>query len=127
MQVVAVYRNLLRKGFVFNIKDPKTGLVIDRSETVYLKDCTMKVSEAGRQRVLKERRKNVHSYIVGKRLKHWPAFKGTAMIARRIKYNPYISGYFYIDEGVQNFGWPVLEAEYVTIEKGVVCAWEKLK
>jgi hypothetical protein len=33
-----------------------------------LADVTFKVSEAGRQRVIKEKRKNVHAYICGKLL-----------------------------------------------------------
>jgi len=35
------------------------------STTLMLTDCRFKVSEAGRQRVIKEQRKNVHAGIVG--------------------------------------------------------------
>jgi len=52
---------------VFSSKNVKTGLV-DKdlySTTVKLVDCVFKVSEAGRQRVLKEQRKNVHAGVVG--------------------------------------------------------------
>ena len=39
--------------------------MIAHSSMVEMSDCTFKVSEAGRQRVLAEKRKNVHAGIVG--------------------------------------------------------------
>ncbi len=61
-----VYFNLHRK--VWSIKaleGPNKGRVIAHSDLVEMSDCTFKVSEAGRQRVLAEKRKNVHAGIVG--------------------------------------------------------------
>lgn len=61
-----VYFNLHRK--VWSIKaleGPNKGRVIAHSTVVEMSDCTFKVSEAGRQRVLAEKRKNVHAGIVG--------------------------------------------------------------
>jgi hypothetical protein len=66
IQKVAVYFNLHKK--VFSIKalnGPFKGRVIGHSDYVELENCTFKVSEAGRQRVLREKRKNVHAYVVG--------------------------------------------------------------
>ena len=60
-----VYYNLHRK--LFSCKDTKTGLV-DKgmyTNSLMIEDCDFKVSEKGRQRVLKEKRKNVHAGIVG--------------------------------------------------------------
>jgi hypothetical protein len=62
-QKVFVYFNLHKK--IFSVKDVKTGLVVAHTESINLTDCTFKVSEAGRQRVLKEQRKNVHAGVVG--------------------------------------------------------------
>ncbi|AYP68713.1 hypothetical protein BpsS36_00007 [Bacillus phage vB_BpsS-36] len=62
-QRVFVYFNLHRK--VFSVKDLKTGLVVAHTDEINLYDCTFKVSEAGRQRVLKEQKKNVHAGVVG--------------------------------------------------------------
>lgn len=39
--------------------------VVGHAEEVRLRGCTFKVYEAGRQRVLKEHRKNVHAYVRG--------------------------------------------------------------
>lgn len=61
-----VYFNLHRK--VWSIKaleGEHKGRVIAHSSMVEMSDCTFKVSEAGRQRVLRDKRKNVHAGIVG--------------------------------------------------------------
>lgn len=63
---VFVYFNLHRKLWsVKALEGPNKGRVIDHSCLVALRDCTYKVSEAGRQRVLREQRKNVHAGVVG--------------------------------------------------------------
>lgn len=60
---VFVYYNLHKK--VWSVKDWKTKRVIAHVTNITLKNCTLKVSEKGRQRVLKERRKNVHAGVLG--------------------------------------------------------------
>lgn len=60
---VRVYWNLHRH--CYSIQDASTRLVIDYSDSLVLADVTFKVSEAGRQRVLREGRKNVHAFVVG--------------------------------------------------------------
>ena len=60
-----VYFNLHKH--VFSVKDKKTQRVAkDHRENVILDNVTFVVSEAGRQRVLQEKRKNVHAYVDGK-------------------------------------------------------------
>jgi hypothetical protein len=63
-QEVFVYFNLHKK--CFSVKDAKTGLVIAHTDKIELEEVTFKVSEAGRQRVLREKRKNVHAGVKGK-------------------------------------------------------------
>jgi hypothetical protein len=63
---VFVYFNLHRKLWSIKaLEGPMKGRVIDHQRQVYLERCTFKVSEAGRQRVLRERKKNVHAGVVG--------------------------------------------------------------
>jgi len=63
---VFVYYNLHKKVWSVKALEGKDkGRVIAHSTMVVLQDCTFKVSEAGRQRVLKEQRKNVHAGVVG--------------------------------------------------------------
>lgn len=66
MQKVFVYFDLHRKTWSAKaLNGPHRGRVIAKSDHILLKDAVGKVSEAGRQRVLATRRKNVHAGIVG--------------------------------------------------------------
>lgn len=78
---VKVYFNLHKK--TFSIMDLKTRRVVRYADDVTLRDVTFKVSEAGRQRVLREKRKNVHAYVIGK-IDPFPVDNG-----REVTYNPY--------------------------------------
>ena len=60
---VFVYRNL-HKG-AWSVRSQRTGLVLMHATTVYLRDTRFKASEAGRQRILRERQKHVHAGIEG--------------------------------------------------------------
>jgi hypothetical protein len=63
---VFVYFNLHRKCFSIKALEGKNkGRVVAHRDDVLLFDATFKVSEAGRQRVLRERKKNVHAGVVG--------------------------------------------------------------
>ena len=58
-----VYRNL--HNGKFSIQEKGTGLVVGHADSVVMTDCEFKVNESGRQRVLKEKRKNVHAFVLG--------------------------------------------------------------
>lgn len=77
-----VYFNLHKHCFSMK----QDGLVVLHSDMVVLKDVIFKVSEAGRQRVLAEGRKNVHARVYG-------YFQGTEADSlegfREAYYNPY--------------------------------------
>lgn len=103
------YRNLNRKGVVWSVKNVKTGLVVDRSPVVYLKDTQLKVSQAGRKRVLKEKHKNVHAGVQGVRLKNKPR---NISNWERAKYNPYLNDSFITVDGI-----PVRSAQYVMLRE----------
>lgn len=106
---VKVYYNLHKKC----LSVQQSGLVKFHTEYIVLRDVTFKVSEAGRQRVLKEKRKNVHAFIHGyiscprviDDLKY--EFQGNA------KYNPYKYSTFVDDEGE-----PVESADFVDVMTG---------
>jgi len=59
----AVYFNLHKHRL--SLRDEKTKKVVGYCEAVWFKDALFKVSEAGRQRVLREKRKNVHAVVCG--------------------------------------------------------------
>ena len=58
---VRVYWNFHRKCYSVQ----QNRLVIGHTDCISLVDVRFHVSEAGRQRVLKERKKNVHAYAIG--------------------------------------------------------------
>ena len=90
---VFVYFNLHRKCFSIKaLEGDRKGRVVAHSDTVLLEGCKFKVSEAGRQRVLREKRKNVHAgvtgtWINGDRVESHYEF--LSMVGRQVTYNPY--------------------------------------
>jgi len=79
-----IYRNLHTNTFSVRYK----GLVIAHPYSFIAENVTFKVNEKGRQRVVKERRKNVHAFIVCDSWKDTSLFK--VMIANKVEYNPYV-------------------------------------
>ena len=109
---VAVYYNIRKR--CLSVLDPSTRLVMGHVDSVYLRGARFKVSEAGRERVRKEKRKNVHAYVYGFiRGKH----ENISLIP--LRYNPYENvGFTDPDGNIRQ------TAEYVEInkEKGVLVA-----
>ena len=63
---VFVYFNLHKKLWsVKSLEGERRGRVIGHASRVTLDNATQRVSEAGRQRVLREKQKNIHAGIVG--------------------------------------------------------------
>lgn len=87
-QPIRVYRNLTKKGVWYSLV--QKGKTVAHSSAICLKECTFHVNENGRQRVIKNKRKEFHAYILG-------MYTGSGMgtTAKRndlpaiIKYNPY--------------------------------------
>lgn len=90
-----VYWNLHKK--CFSLRDQKTRKVYDWKDEVVLQDCTFKVSESGRQRVIREKKKNVHAGIVGEVILNldelWNKYGHIAPV--EVTYNPYAKEYFF--------------------------------
>jgi hypothetical protein len=94
MRKVFVYYNLHKHKW--SVKDVKTGRVMSHQYEVQLYNAKFKVSEAGRARVLKEKRKNVHAGVEGYLTKDALPRKmdGTILWERqserhKVTYNPY--------------------------------------
>ena len=90
MKKIRVYFNLHKKMLSVQEKVNGSWKVVDYVEQIWLGDATFKVSEAGRQRVLKQKRKNVHAFVQG-------IVNNIITIAsdRKICYNPYKAGHFF--------------------------------
>lgn len=112
---VFVYFNLHRKCWsVKALEGERKGRVIRHAQELTLRDVTFKVSEAGRQRVIREQRKNVHAGAVGTLCDPVPRDNW-----ERVSYNPYMSGAFYYcdkqDVSVYNADFAVLADRKVWI------------
>jgi hypothetical protein len=62
-EIVEVYRNLHKD--CWSVRDSKTRLVISHVDYIHLQNATLVVRPAGREKVLREKRKNVHAFIKG--------------------------------------------------------------
>lgn len=102
---VRVARNLHKDLLSIRVK----GKVVGYTSATKLADVEFKVLESGRQRCLRERKKNLHAFAEG-RIAHGevPPFGHSATA---ISYNPYRMGSFYSKET----GEPVAGADYLYI------------
>lgn len=81
-----VYFNLHKKLFSIQQKIHGRWKVIEHTSSLQMENVTFKVYEAGRQRVLKQKRKNVHAYVIGKIKFNSPSLLGRFEF---VSYNPY--------------------------------------
>lgn len=106
MLEIECYWNV-RRG-LWSIREVKTRRVIDRLAKLTLRKATFRVSEAGRQRVLRTGVKNVHAVVRGE----WDFSSYAPAVDERferVRYNPRRCGTFTTDEGA-----PVVSADEVT-------------
>lgn len=88
---VFVYFNLHRKLWsVKALSGESKGRVIGHFHHVGVRRATFKVSEAGRQRVIREQRKNVHAGVKGELV--WTDkenYTSGIVLGHKVTYNPY--------------------------------------
>lgn len=107
---VDVYRNLhLGQWSVRSRYRADRGRVIGRVPAIVLEDVSLVVSEAGRQRVLREKKKNVHAVVRGE-MRDMPEVDLDKW--QRFSYNPYKAGHF-VDEA----GNPLHTARRVRLDE----------
>lgn len=89
---VKVYKNL-HNGLFSVMQD---NLVVAHVESFTMRNVVFKVNQAGREKVIKEGKKNVHAFVTGMLISvnSEPLFG----VDQRITYNPYKQGYFYYSE-----------------------------
>jgi len=105
---VFVYWNLHRKCWsVKALEGERKGKLVAHEEFVVLRDATPKISEAGRQRVLREKRKNVHAGVVGEWVQGDDAFDDSGALYNpyHITYNPYRAAHFTWEGYSDGIGW----------------------
>lgn len=125
-----VYKNL--HNGKWSIRDAESKLVVGHAKALELVEAEFKVSEAGRQRVLRERKKNVHAYIRGivVNVQHFvplkdrvlhdnvclaPAIRGREWL--RVTYNPYTMDSFQLRRDDADVGEPIDHLPSVYLSK----------
>lgn len=113
---VEVYRNLHKQCWSVRALEGKhKGRVILHTHTLALKDAKFVVQKAGREKVLHQKRKNVHAFIRGTvHSKVWNI--GNSM--KQVSYNPYKADYFYT---LPHCG-PIYASDYVELTENKVFA-----
>ncbi len=87
-----IYKNLHKGNFSIRYH----GLVYDRGNEFIATNVYFKVNECGRQRVIKDKKKNVHAFcITDKYYSHKMAILEQGY--KTITYNPYLASYFTCD------------------------------
>lgn len=100
IQRVQVYRNVNKAGVTYSIRDAKSKLVLGHTNAVLLSNCEFVVSEAGRQRVHREGKKNIHAWVegtyVGPYYAGWRDDYGYESHDRtcRVEYSPWLNDHF---------------------------------
>ena len=107
---VFIYFNLHKRCYsVKALSGPQKGRVVAHTSSVVLADASFKVSEAGRQRVLREKRKNVHAGVCGT----WhSAHIGPPAEGVKVIYNPYKYASF-VEKGTEQ---PIYNAPLVIMD-----------
>ena len=106
---VEVYFNLHKH--IFSVRQCSTGRVILHSAKVHIRDPEFVVRKSGRDRVLREGKKNVHAFVRGE-ISYFPDFNPDYMGYSLVSYNPYKFDTFVDVEGLA----PVRSAHRAALE-----------
>ena len=88
---VEVYRNLHKGCYSIRaLSGEDKGRVIDHVQSITLRDVSFVVQPAGRNRVLEEKRKNVHAFVRGT-VTDAPVSHGMS-----VRYDPYLNDAFIV-------------------------------
>ena len=87
---VYVYRNLhFKNRVVWSVCKAHTRELLFHTPDIILSDVKFKVSEAGRQRVIDEQRKNVHAGVEGDLVIMSGVWMDLIQYGNKVTYNPY--------------------------------------
>ena len=117
---VKVYRNLHKNCYSIQLD----GRVVAHADEVFIRDPVFRVQPTGRKRVLREKKKNVHAFVVGDLVTFVPAHKNKLKMYNppmqwgpikasvqellpdahwfKARYNPYKLGSFYVESEATN-------------------------
>ena len=112
-----IYFNLHKRCYSVQAwdQDKRGWRLFKHSHALLVKGAKMLVNETGRQRVIREKRKNVHAFIYPTHIEDYK--KGATPRFKKVcTYNPYKAGYFRDKESEQ----PVHSLDEAVLRYGVV-------
>lgn len=116
--IVEVYRNLHKRGPsgepIYSVRSG--GRVVEHTPSIWLIGVSFVVREAGRQRVLRERAKNVHAWVRGERVE---APGGRLRAPLSVTYDPYTGPTFRL----RSSGEPITTARLAHVGPRGVEVW----
>ena len=114
---IEVYRNLHKDCFSVRKNGRVVKYIYDEGEYLHMRDVKFVVQPAGRAKVLRERRKNVHAFVRGTYVNPMESAEAWQY---RASYNPYKMDSFFTTFGGSDT--PIHSAKRVTISRGKVYA-----
>jgi hypothetical protein len=112
---IEVYRNLHKDCFSIRKNGLVVGYIYDEDDKLNMKDVKFVVQPAGRAKVLRERRKNVHAFLRGI---YTAPMESVDAWQYRASYNPYKMDSFFTTFGGSDT--PIHSAKRVTLSRGKV-------
>jgi len=111
---VRIYFNLHKRRFSVQSKQAKGWRLLTHTDCITIRDAEFKVSEAGRQRVIREKRKNVHAFVEGyaatrAEIETYVVGHDAPLVMDAVSYDPYKAGTFMQGEA------PIHTAELVSL------------
>jgi hypothetical protein len=109
---VAAYFNLHKNIFSLQSREKDNyGKVIGHVESVVIKSPKFVVRQAGREKVLKDKTKNVHAFVIGYVVDSVDTYNQE----KPVTYNPYKYSTFVVKDTEQ----PIEQAEYAVLRLGL--------
>lgn len=109
---VDVYWNLHKKCWSVKHK----GKVVKHLKSLVVNNAKLVVQPAGREKVLREKRKNVHAFVRGDLSSEEAIALGSI---ERVRYNPYLFGHFF-----NSLNEPIFEAPKIHMTEDGKCFQE---
>ena len=113
---VMIYRNL--HNGMFSVK--QDGLVVAHVDSIMLSRAVFKVNQSGRNRVIKEQKKNVHAFVIGY-IADVNVDKNVSDL-KAVSYNPYKYGNFYFKSDESSVSCLGYDNVYCSVFKGLFVA-----
>ena len=110
---IRIYRNLNNGTMSIQVKDNKSWKVVGHVTNAIVRDVRFHIQEGGRQRVIREQRKNVHAWGEGILIGQ---FSDSVVAPIALGYDPYTNATF-VQRGTKN---AIAKCSYLVVRNNLV-------